>query len=805
MDDSSKSRNGRGRASSLWLALAIVWVVGFCVWFYSFDLPNNNIPRRELWRALPYHMLDLVDPPVDPKSAPWSWLFLLQRLPFLAIGIAVWLGAWGLGSPVVRRISFEFTRCERLFFSLCLGLSAVSLIVLCLGLSGQLSPWPLATILMAAFCVEVRSHLKHRSNIPAASETLPNPLINDEHWSRSGMLFVTVIAVFAGFQILGAMTPQVDFDAVAYHLGGPKEWFLKGQIVRLPHNVYTSFPFLSEMLILSGMVLWGDWQWGALAGQAVIAGFAPLTALGLFAAGRRWFGETSGWLAALVYMTSPWTYRISILAGAEGTLSCYSFAALFAVLLLRSRIADTLAGNRSFGLVLLGGAMAGSSMACKYTGLISAVIPLGLISVWTAITAGREQRIKRALIIGTVFAIGVLASVGPWLLKNTIETGNPVYPLAVRVFGGIDRDEEIDAKFRRGHANRYTNWNERLSDLPAKLSDVVSRNDWHSPLMFCLAPLSFLMFRRRNASSKRLPVLAKGGTANPVSACVAADSSQQSLQRVVLCITWLYIVWQFVTWWLLTHHIDRFYVPMFSSVALVAGAGATWPTSESANIIQRRSTLWGWFSGIIIGASILFNAEVMLLVGGFNAGRMDLQAARDIATSTTPRLTWLNAEFDAGHFPPDAKILSVGEAQMFHARYPALYETVFNHSLLERICVEPGSKPPQLRPVDDIRAEFRRQGITHIDVNWAEIMRYRAPGSYGYTDFVRPETFQQLQRAGILGAPLNLPRSIVLAPLGKDAEKQLQAWGPGLITQADGQPAYVTGQIFPVVLDRDIR
>ena len=124
------------------------------------------------------------------------------------------------------------------------------------------------------------------------------------------------------------MSPQTDFDVIEYHLGGPKEWFQQGRIVRLPHNVYTSFPFLTEMLLLSGMVLYGDWNAGALAGQAIIAGFAPLTALGLYATGRRWFSANAGALAALVWLTTPWTYRISIIAYAEGGLACYMFAAL---------------------------------------------------------------------------------------------------------------------------------------------------------------------------------------------------------------------------------------------------------------------------------------------------------------------------------------------------------------------------------------------------------------------------------------------------------------------------------------------
>ena len=31
---------------------------------------------------------------------------------------------------------------------------------------------------------------------------------------------------------------------------------------------------------------------------------------------------------------------------------------------------------------------------------------------------------------------GVAVMVGPWLVKNVVDTGNPVYPLAYRVFGG---------------------------------------------------------------------------------------------------------------------------------------------------------------------------------------------------------------------------------------------------------------------------------------------------------------------------------------------------------------------------------
>ena len=225
-----------------------------------------------------------------------------------------------------------------------------------------------------------------------------------------------------------------------------------------------------------------------------------------------------------------------------------------------------------------------------------------------------------------------------------------MYPLAVRIFGGIDRDPDLDARWVRAHAAKsYHSWRDRLNDLPVKLTDVAAKNDWHSPLMFALAPLSiFWGFRRRG----RLP------------------ASPRSPQRAVLAITWFYVAWQFFTWWILTHHIDRFYVPMFSAVALLAGAGACWWESGLVNPTRDRGVLvWRWGVGIMIAASMLYNAELMMQsrISGFNAGRLDLAVARDIATTATPRLKWLNEEFESGRLPPDTNALCVGDVLTFHA------------------------------------------------------------------------------------------------------------------------------------------
>ena len=55
----------------------------------------------------------------------------------------------------------------------------------------------------------------------------------------------------------------------------------------LPHNVYTNMPFDVEMLHLLAMEVMGDWWWGGLAGQLLVALFGPAAAVLIGAAAAR--------------------------------------------------------------------------------------------------------------------------------------------------------------------------------------------------------------------------------------------------------------------------------------------------------------------------------------------------------------------------------------------------------------------------------------------------------------------------------------------------------------------------------------
>lgn len=183
----------------------------------------------------------------------------------------------------------------------------------------------------------------------------------------------------------------------------------------------------------------------------------------------------------------------------------------------------------------------------------------------------------------------------------------------------------------------------------------------------------------------------------------------------------------FAQWWLLTHRIDRFWVPLIPVVALLAASGCLWSSSR----------LWRCVCGGFVVFSVLFNLGfVTTPLCGFNAYLSDLDQARSGAENTAEGIHYLNQLADAGKLPRDATVLCVGDAQVFDARPRVLYNTVFNQPIFrEWLAVRPAKDPPwqdwSLRPIEEVRRKFESEGVTHVLVNWQEILRYRM--TYGHS------------------------------------------------------------------------
>lgn len=506
------------RAWTLGLA-SVVYLAGFLYLYFSEPLfsssgdPEKRLPR---WQLL-FWIFSTGD---DEVKHPFWTLFerfthlgwVVERVPIILLASFVWILALMLGSLVISTLvkRTSVTRGEWIILSAGLGIGILSCIVQVLGLAGVLDRYTffvVAGVIISLWGLSFAT----RGRGMDVYEKLTSPRVT---------LQVAVLVpsgIVLGLALLSAMLPTPDYDAHAYHLLGPKEWFLSGRIQFLPHNVYTSFPFLTEMMHLVGMVAWGDWFYGGLVGQTILSGFGILTTAAIVCTGRRLFDENAGWLAGLIYATAPWTYRLTSIPYVEGPMLAYGMLGLLCL----TRFSQ---GHVVWSV--MAGLFAGAAFGCKYPALLMIAVPLG------AGLLGLSHR-RTVPLHMIAFGSGFILLAGIWLVRNLAWTGNPVFPLLYDWVGSTTWDAVRDERFVKGHqSSSFT-----LPIMGSYARDVFERSDWQSALVFAFAPWS--LFSRR---------------------------------RVAFAL-WALIVYLFLTFFFTTHRLDRFFLTIEPVAALLAGGG----------------------------------------------------------------------------------------------------------------------------------------------------------------------------------------------------------------------------------------
>ncbi len=708
----------RPRVLLLGLVAYLLFVYGYLLLFYSSPLPSLKDKTGEGWTRLAL-LIGLVRQVVrrpgdllqDWFGAPGEFA-LFDRLPVLLIAGIILGCAAALGWLLMAlcRADRGLTRLESFVFSMAVGLNVVSTYVLAVGLLGWLGN-PLVFAVPAALALAAAGRLRWRRALAAPAEDRKSkrrkPAVagqEDDPWLSPRWLWLA--APFVLMILLGGMLPPVDFDVREYHLQVPKEFFQQGWIGFLPHNVYGNMAMGSQMHSLLAMVIADDWWLGALAGKTVIAAMAPLTALALFAAGRRFFSTAAGVVAAVVYISIPWIVSVSTAGLMEGASAYYLLLSVYAVLLYgrgREHVSSDQGSARKGGIaaadshaakprppgrgysgVLLAGYLAGGAVACKYPAVLFVVLPLG-----ACILLGRKGLHPGRWAYGPVgiFLLAAFLGCGLWFGKSLVLTGNPTYPLLYEFFGGQTRTPQKNRQWNDAHRPEGFS----PAALGGDLALVGLRSEWLSPLLVPLAVLAFLDQKRR---------------------------------RLVMALL-VYFGYVIATWWLFTHRIDRFWIPALPLLALLAGAGACWG----------RQPWWRWLLIAVLVVGLVAN----FLVADFLAYSryfVSLDHLRRDPDRVDPWHAYFNAHAGRG------RVLMVGEAQMFDLEVPVLYNTCFDDCLFERLV--------RGRNAEEIRQALVEEGITHLYVDWGEIARYRSPGNYGFTDFVQPSVFDDLVKQGII-------------------------------------------------------
>ena len=251
-----------------------------------------------------------------------------------------------------------------------------------------------------------------------------------------------MLGLFGLTALVVALAPEVEFDALWYHLFLPQQHLLAGELVDIPHEWVSLYPQTVELLFGVGLA-WG----GPIAAKLVHFLFGSLNVGATYLLARRWLAPVDALFAALIFVSVPSAHWEFTTANIDLAI------ALFTSLSLLELIGWWAGGDNR--RVIRAALMLGLALASKHLGLL--LLPVAMLIVLLGLVLGEERtqsttihgigRLFVTRLVGfltrpqhcallVAFPIVAFALAAPWYLRSWLKTGNPVFPMLYSIFGG---------------------------------------------------------------------------------------------------------------------------------------------------------------------------------------------------------------------------------------------------------------------------------------------------------------------------------------------------------------------------------
>lgn len=344
-----------------------------------------------------------------PFDTSFALAFSLNLWRILLAGLILAL-AGGIGNRLLPPLPFH--PLAALAVQAIFGLGLIALLILVIGSLLGVHRWLFAVILLGGVFLlrhSIRLWLEHWKTCKEIIQIS----------SASGRWIGILILAALSSSLWTALAPPIKYDALVYHLTLPQAYLTAGRITHLPWLMMSGYPQNTEMLFLLAMSLGG-------ASAATVLGwsFALLGLCGLF-----------GWLLTDWDSQTAWAGCAAVFAGSTLILSSgWGYVdwsgLLFGLACLISL--DSFRKTSQSSFLWLAGAMAGMAIGTKYPFGTLALVGLSCIVFLSRRSLNLLPR--RVLTFGLAITLFTL----PWLMKNVLLTGNPVYPF---FFPAAEMDE----------------------------------------------------------------------------------------------------------------------------------------------------------------------------------------------------------------------------------------------------------------------------------------------------------------------------------------------------------------------------
>ena len=353
--------------------IGIVWLLIVISGYYITHNPLNSIP---------------ISPIV---TNAWS---IIMVLFFLTI-------AGGIGK---RIIPFEtLPDLTAAVFQAGIGLGVISVLTLVVGSFWKINPIIVSSIhlFLALFFLQFE-YQWIRTNFKGIRYVLA-------HQSKFQLVVMVLLGMLFLIQFTQSLAPPLHYDALNYHLTLPKAYLLNEKIENLDWLVMSGMPQTAEMLYLNLMAVAGE-----SAPLLLSSFFGVLTCLALIGYLQKKLNLESAWVAA-ASLFGGFTLASSLAWGYVDWLGCLFGAGTVICL-------DYFRASGQPKFLLISGIFAGLAFSTKYPAGVIFLAGL-FVLIWHC------WRMKKMFLPVLIqFSLGAAIFVLPWLLKNFVFTGNPLYP-----------------------------------------------------------------------------------------------------------------------------------------------------------------------------------------------------------------------------------------------------------------------------------------------------------------------------------------------------------------------------------------
>lgn len=322
--------------------------------------------------------------------------------------MAITLAAFACGSVALRLISpGVLAPAERSLYAVAIGFGVMSYATLALGLAGLLVAWAAVALILVPLAITSRqlrddfTALRPRLSPPARGPA--GPLL------AAGCVWAIVILVVA-------VSPEVAYDSLSYHLGLPRVWIDAGRMVDVPEQLQSYYYLAAEMTFTLAMLLGGT-----AAAKLVSLTVFVLAVAAVYVVARSMFSARAAAIGTALFATTPAIAWQGTTTYVDVVVTLYVFLGAFTALRAHRSVSPRLA--------VIAGLLLGLAVATKLTAALT-VAPVLLFLGLTAVRPALDRRRMAVFAVSAAALAGVLA---PWPTLRFLQTGNPVFPL----FNGI--------------------------------------------------------------------------------------------------------------------------------------------------------------------------------------------------------------------------------------------------------------------------------------------------------------------------------------------------------------------------------